>query len=151
MKKILADEGGFFTLIEAVITLMLVALLLLLPTIHSKPVAKGMTTQLFIEELKSDITLIHQNAVLNSQMTAVEFDPGKFQVKCTVVGDQASPLNKVLDMPEGMVMLGGYKRFVFKPYSGNISKADRIRFNHKGSVFELVFQVGSGRFYVREL
>lgn len=151
MKQLMKEEDGFFTLIEGIIVLLMVTFLLTLPSIQTKSLEYSMTTDLFIEQLRSDILLLHQYAVVNGETTVIEADPGRDRITFTVVNNASSQLNKSIQLPEQLSMFGGYKRFSYRPYSGNITNVDRIRFSNSERTFEIVFQVGSGRFYVRDI
>lgn len=151
MKRLMKEEDGFFTLIEGVIVLIIVSFILTVPSIQIKPLESVLTTDLFIEQLKTEITLLHQNAVLNGETSVIEVDPGRDIINLSVINNSVSPLNKTIQLPDQLSMFGGYKRFSYRPYSGNITNVDRVRFSDSNRTFEFVFQVGSGRFYVREI
>src|SRR5699024_2002089 len=149
MNKLKGEEASL-TLIESLLVLGVVAFLLLLPTIQMKPVEEKVGADLFIEQLSSQITLMHQNAVLNGEMTAIEVEPNQKRVRFSVIGNSASQLNQTIYLPEHMQVYGGYKRYTFRPHSGNITTVDRIRYSDSKRIFEFIFQIGSGRFYVKE-
>lgn len=151
MNRLFKEEDGFFTLIEGIIVLTIVSFILAMPSIQMRPLGSVVSTDIFLEQLKSDITLLHQNAVLNGETTVIEANPGRNRINLSVISNSASPLNKTIQLPEQLTMFGGYKRFSYRPYSGNITNVDRIRFSDSNRTFEFVFQVGSGRFYVREI
>lgn len=146
----LNSEDGALTLIESLVVLAAVAFLLLLPTIQMKPVEETVETDLFIEQLSSQITLMHQNAVLNGEMTVIEVEPNQSRIRFSVIGNSGSALNQTMYLPDHVTVYGGYKRYSFRPHSGNITTVDRIRFSDSNKTFEFIFQIGSGRFYVKE-
>lgn len=151
MKSVLKKEDGFFTLLEGVVVLSITMLLLILPTMHSKPVENTLATDVFINQLKSDITLMHQSAIINGEMSVIEIEPSRKQIVYSVAGNQSSHLNKTVKLPADISIYGGYQRFSFRPFSGHLTNVNRVRFKSDQRVFDLVFQIGSGRFYVKDV
>lgn len=146
-----SNEEGFFTLIEGIIVLIIVAIIIGLPSVKLSKLNTQIDSDIFINQLASEITLLQQNAILNGEMTVLEVEPSQNQFRLSVMQNKHSSLNKTMKVPKDMKLYGGYKRFSFRPYSGNITQVDRIRLSNASKTYEIVFQIGSGRFYVREV
>ena len=143
-------EDGFLTLLEAILTMVIVLIFLMLPSLNIEQAKLGVETDLFTENLRTQITLMNQNAVLKGEMSVVEVEPGRNRIIFSVMGQPQSPLNSVLPVPDHIKVYGGYKRYAFRARSGNITKVNRFAYTDGKRRIEFVFQIGSGRFYVRE-
>lgn len=144
------NERGALTLIESVIVLMLISMLLLIPTITFQPYQDKIEIDLFIEEVNNNITLMQNHAVFNGQPTEIRVLAEANQIQFYVQGQDHHPLNSIVYPPEQVTILST-RRYRFKAQSGNIGRLGRARFQTDEGIYEFVFQLGSGRFYVQKV
>ncbi len=150
-------EAGF-TLIESLVVLFVVSLLLFMPILSIHRVVESIKIDLFFRELSSNITLMQNHAILNGEQTRIEFSPSQNSIRFRVLGSKKGshhPLNQTIDLGEESYKLQGtgYRQVTFYAHTGNISITDRQwRFNIETTqgIYELVFQIGSGRFDIRK-
>lgn len=84
-------EDGFLTLLEAILTMVIVLIFLMLPSLNIEQAKLGVETDLFTENLRTQITLMNQNAVLKGEMSVVEVEPGRNRIVFSVMGQPQSP------------------------------------------------------------
>lgn len=151
------NEAGF-TLIELMITLFMTSLLIFIPVLSIDKMVEKTQVDLFFRELHSNITLMQNHAMLTGERATVEFYPRDKIIKFRTYNDTQDSshlLNSEMLLEEGMYDLLGHEheRVTFHGQSGNISVyKNKWRFNFKTSQgpYELVFQLGSGRFDIRK-
>lgn len=143
------DDG--FTLIEVLIVLSLVSLLATFPVMHFNQLKKETETQLFFEALRSGITLIQTEAVMNDQWTNMEVRPANRLIRFRVTGKEnsAHPANHILYLPESMSIIGTSKEYLFSKSSGNLGNINELNFQTIHGRVTVSFQMGSGRFVIK--
>lgn len=150
------DDG--FTLVELLITLLIISLLIFIPVLSIDKVIDTVQVDLFFRELSSNITLMQNHSILTGERTTVEFYPGEKIIKFRVYDESKSlehPLNNEMFLKEGLYELLGnrYERVTFHGTTGNITIYNhgwRFNFITSQGAYELVFQLGSGRFDIRK-
>jgi len=147
-ERIIGHEG--FTLLETVVVLLLVSILVGFPILSVQKAQESIRINLFIEDLSSGITLIQNHAVMNGETTIFEVNPTSNVLNFRVYGVNSHPFNYTISPPKEVSLTGGSKRYMFNSYSGNIGKYETFSINTTEGVYNFVFQMGSGRFYVRK-
>lgn len=146
--KLKSEEG--FTLIESIIVLFVIGIFFSFPILSFREAEKDIELDLFFEELSSSITLIQNHAILNGQTTYVEANPDLNTFLFRVRGEDTHSINHQLDITDTVMLIGTVRQYEFQRQSGNQGNLNRLRMDtHKGR-FELVFQMGSGRFEIRK-
>ncbi|MDN6397995.1 MAG: prepilin-type N-terminal cleavage/methylation domain-containing protein [Alkalibacterium sp.] len=148
MFTIKKDEG--FTLLEVLLVLVIISIITTFPVMHFSQLKKETETQLFFESLRSGITLIQNEAVLNNQWTTMEVRPTNRLIRFRVTGKENSnhPASHVLDLPESMSLVGTSKDYSFSSGSGNLGNINKLKFNTMHGRVTVSFQMGSGRFVI---
>lgn len=155
MKK---KQAGF-TLIETLLTLLIVVALVFLPIISIQQTNEKVQIDLFFRELTANITLMQNHAILAEDRTEIQFNPTEDKIRFKVHdGNSFSThsLDREMQLDNSVYQLSGsgYKGVSFRRGTGNISidNSDwwRINFDTVQGKYELVFQIGSGRFEIRE-
>lgn len=150
------EEG--FTLIETLITLFITSVFFLMPILAFDQVIENMKVALFFRELSSNITLMQNHAILSGKKTVIEFVPQEniIRFKEYDVDESANhPINRELYLEEGIYELQSpsYRQIIFHGETGNIAVSNhrwRTAFITGNGSYELVFQLGSGRFDIRK-
>ena len=142
------DKG--FTLIEVLLVLSVVSLLATVPVMQFTQLKKETETQLFFEQLRSSITLIQSEAILNHQWTSMEVYPSNRLILFEVEGAEntSHPANHVLHLPESISLLGKSKVYSFSAGSGNLGNINELNFETIHGRKTLSFKMGSGRFEI---
>ncbi|OJF94302.1 competence type IV pilus minor pilin ComGD [Alkalibacterium sp. 20] len=147
-KQLKQDKG--FTLIEVLLVLSLVSLLATFPVVHFTQIKKETETQLFFESLRSSITLIQSEAIVNHHWTKMEVRPTNRLIRFRVTGadNTKHPANHILYLPESISLVGTTKDYSFSSGSGNLGNINVIYFNTIHGRVSVSFQMGSGRFVI---
>ncbi|GEK91357.1 competence type IV pilus minor pilin ComGD [Alkalibacterium kapii] len=142
------EEG--FTLLEVLLTLVIVSVITAIPIMHFTQLKKETETQLFFESLRSGITLIQNEAVFNNQWTTMEVRPTNRLIRFRVTGreNENHPANHILDLPESISLIGTSKEYMFSKKSGNLGNINKVNFNTIHGRVSVSFQMGSGRFVI---
>lgn len=152
------NEAGF-TLLETLLTLMIASILILLPLLSIDRVIESVQIDLFFRELTSNLTLMQNHAILVGDRTVANFSPSENQIKFRVQdADRFSRhvLDSELYLEKGLYELHGkdYHTVEFLLDTGNVSikKNDKwtTTFDTSKGQYQLVFQLGSGRFDVKK-
>lgn len=151
------QEDGF-TLVETLITLFITSLFFLMPILAFDQVMENMQINLFFRELSSNITLMQNHAILSGKKTMVEFVPQANVIRFKehdVDGSSDHPINREIHLQEGIYELqsSNYRQVIFHGETGNIAVSNhkwRTVFTTSNGSYELVFQLGSGRFDIRK-
>jgi len=145
-----ADQG--FTLLEMTLVLAVVSMLAAFPVLHFTQTKKGTETQLFFESLRSGLTLIQTEAVVNHHWTIMEVRPTSRLIRFRVTGKENAehPANHTLYLPESVSLIGTTKEYSFLSGSGNLGNIHEINFNTARGRVTVSFQMGSGRFVIEQ-
>jgi len=149
VRRVLVNRDGF-TLLETLVVLFLVSILVGFPILSVQKAQESVRIKLFIEELSSGITLIQNHAIMNGEATTFQVKSSSDNIHFRIYGKPSHPLNFTISPPEEVQLIGGTKRYIFKSHSGNIGKYETFSINTSEGVYDFVFQMGSGRFYVRK-
>lgn len=152
-------EKGF-TLIDSLVTLFILSLLTIIPIFSIEKITESIQTDLFFRELTSSITLMQNHALLADERTEVQFYPEQAMIRFKVYNGTSSyeqhPLDHTLYLDSAITTFKDKKQknVTFRSGSGNISIREEdgwtIYFNSLKGEYALVFQIGSGRFEVRQ-
>ncbi|HLR92474.1 MAG TPA: competence type IV pilus minor pilin ComGD [Atopostipes sp.] len=146
------EEG--FTLLETLFVLTILSAFFLFPALSIDEVIESTQIDLFFRELTSKVTQMQTHAVLNGEMTEIEFVPElntiRFYVRETDEEDHY--LNAFWELDNPYYKLGGThpQTFTFKRGTGNITSSRKVHFDTTKGRYELVYYLGSGRFEIRE-
>lgn len=143
------QEG--FTLIESILVLFIIGLIFSFPIFSIRGVEEDIELDLFFEELSSSITMMQNHAILNNQPTYVEADPELKKFLFRVRGERQHELNHELIVPDSVTLIGTVRQYEFQSQSGNQGNLNRLRMDTNQGRYELVFQMGSGRFEIRKV
>jgi len=143
------DDG--FTLIEVLLVLSLVSLLATFPVMHFVQLKKETETQLFFEALRSGITLIQTEAVVNDHWTIMEVRPGNRLIRFRVITEENAvhPADQTLYLPDSLSLIGTTKDYSFSKSSGNLGNINELSFSTIHGRVSVSFQMGSGRFVIK--
>lgn len=149
--KLHQQSSQAFTLIESVVVMGVVAMFILLPLINFTNVSTKMEEDLFIEDLSSSLTLMQNHAILNGQTTSVTIIPNENRIHFNVLQLDQHPLEHSVHFPDSVKVLNNAQIFKFQRDTGNYGSFQTLRFDTSQGWVEFVFQLGSGRFYVRKV
>lgn len=150
MINIVKNDDGF-TLIEVLLVLSLVSLLATFPVMHFAQLKKETETQLFFESLRSGITLIQTEAVVNDHWTIMEVRPGNRLIRFRVITEENAvhPADQTLYLPDSLSLIGTTKDYSFSKSSGNLGNINELSFSTIHGRASVSFQMGSGRFVIK--
>lgn len=152
------NEAGF-TLIETLITVLVISLLMLMPVLSIKNITESIQVDLFFRELTSNITIMQNHAILTGEKMKIEFVPRdnliRFNGKADSSDASTHPLYREMHLQEGLYEFVGesYGQVFFYGHSGNISSRNgwtKLIQTSKGR-YNLVFWLGSGRFEIQKV
>lgn len=152
------DKESGFTLVETLITLVILSFLIFLPLLSIDQAIHSVKADLFFRELSSNITMMQNHAILNGENTVVKFVPRDHTIQFEVYTKDyqtTHPLNREMTLKgEDYEFFGKkYLSFYFAANTGSITVTDhhwRVRFKMKEELYELVFKLGSGRFEIKK-
>lgn len=136
-----------FTLVEALIVLLVCSTFLFLPVLAVKQVKRSLEGEQFIAAFEKQLLFTQQLAIVDNHDTQVIFD----ETKQTVYFLASPSTEEVLTVPPDITMSGPQK-ITFKKGSGNngtLSKYVFIWANRRLKI-DCQFQLGSGR-YVKKI
>lgn len=150
-------EAGF-TLIETLITLLIVSLLMLMPVLSIDKMTESIQIDLFFRELTSNITLMQNHAILTGEQMVIEFIPKSNVIRFksdAVLNENDHPLYREMHLQEGLYEFSSdwYGQVVFYGNTGNISSRGgwTTYFETSKGLYKLVFWLGSGRFEIQKI
>lgn len=152
------NQDAGFTLIETLITLLVISLLLLMPTLSFEKITKSMQTDLFFRELSSNITLMQNHAILTGHKTVVEFVPQenliRFKEDKSSLGS-THPIYREMYLQEEVYEFYGndYGQVAFNGWTGNITSKNgwTTYIQTSEGLYKIVFWLGSGRFEIQKI
>lgn len=151
-------EAGF-TLIETLITVLVISLLMLTPVLSIKNITESIQVDLFFRELTSNITMMQNHAILTGEQMIIEFLPQnhliRFNSKAGSSSGSTHPLYREMHLEKGVYEFfgEGYGQVSFYGHTGNISSRSgwtKLIHTSKG-LYNLVFWLGSGRFEIQKV
>lgn len=150
------NEAGF-TLIETLLTLLVVSLLMLLPVLSIEKISKNIQIDLFLRELTSNITLMQNHAILTGEQMVIEFIPRDNLIRFKKDSGNSGTthaLYREMHLQEGLYEFSGdgYGQVAFCGYTGNISARQgwTTHIQTSKGIYKLVFWLGSGRFEIQK-
>lgn len=133
-KPMLTNQG--FTLIETLFVLMIMCVLLSLTMIIHKPM-KG--EDIYIQEISNFFYEAQLHAMVSKEKVKLVVDDDKISYR-------SSSTYQEYDLKEGCYF-DDYS-LTFNSY-GNVKTAKTLQYHHDGHIYQFVYQVGSGCFYVK--
>lgn len=144
--KVLHNNKGF-TLLESLFVLSVFLLVVSLSFILLKPNNIQLEKQLFFTQLQADLLYAQQYALTNQKLVSVNFVPENFYY----VRKQNGEVLIRREFPDRIIPSEGSQKLYFRYYSdGNISSFGSIYFYIDGERYQMTFQLGRGRFYVKK-
>lgn len=138
-----------FTLLESLIVLSVVSVVLLFGILALNPVMEWMQKRMFVSQLQSDIYQAHSYAINRREKVLFVFSRDDNRYSAT--GESGGLLFK-RDIPPPVKITGGTLNqlwFHITP-DGTINHFGYVHFSLNDQVIELSFNIGRGRFVVKE-
>lgn len=134
-----------FTLIEVLLVLIIVSFVLLITTYRpSQNIVQQIESQIFYDNLLSELKLCQQQAILQKRFMVVHF----FVSNQSIVFEdrQYGQLSRTIDLPDHIAIVNGHN-FEYSP-EGGVSQFNTVIFQDlmTNEVTRLVFQLGNGQF-----
>lgn len=145
MKANLGNKG--FTLIEVLIVLLVFTIFLSLSLASFKPLKNTLDKKMIISQLEADLYYAQTYTISRQELVTVQFYPAYNRylmrtAKGKVIVDRTWATSaKLID--------GSYLSFNILQ-DGNINKFGTLSFEINGQTFNLIFNIGRGRFRVQE-
>ncbi|MBD8071335.1 competence type IV pilus minor pilin ComGD [Bacillus sp. PS06] len=140
-----------FTLIETLLVLSILIILTTLPFLKLSPLQEEKIIEHFFEQLTDDLLLSQQYAIMHSDSVKVYFFHASSSYKVILVETNTVVISRNYDenITINPLTLGTTIQF---RNNGNISKAGTMQVVYKKSEkYNVVFQLGRGRFYVTKV
>lgn len=151
------SQGGF-TLLETLLTLIIVGLLFSLPVISLEKAVEKVQVDLFFREFSANVTLVQNHALLTGERTEVQFAPDNELIRFRVIdGTNQHMLNRTMKTEKGLYEFKGSRgqSYTFFRQPGQIQSLTdgswRTNIETKFGLYEIVFWLGSGRFEIRKI
>lgn len=139
-----------YTLIEMLIVLSIIMIISTVTFLHLTSVANEKKIDYFFEQLTDDLLLAQINAISYGQVVNIFFSDKDQVYKInmpttgrTLVKRHLPPMFELNTMP-----IGGRLSYLA---NGGINKSGTIRISYKDRDFSVIFLLGEGRFYVKEV
>lgn len=142
------NEQGF-TLLESLFVLSIFLLVMSLSIVLLRPHNQQLEEQLFFSQLKSDLLYAQQYALTNQKLVNVNFiNSDHFYY----VSKQNGKMLLKREYSNKISVTEGSQKLSFRYHSnGNISSFGSIYIYLEDKKYQMTFQLGRGRFYVKEL
>lgn len=139
-------------LIETLLMLLVISSMTLIPILSIDKMIASAQIDTFFREVTSNITLMQNHAILNSERTDIRFiksNEGDY-IEFEVYGNKNHPVNRkmLVDSPYYEFGTEKYFNFYFKKETGNISSSNKILFHTRNGYYHLTYWLGSGRFEI---
>ncbi len=143
------DEHGF-TLIELLIVMSILLILLSIPIIKFSSYHQTKLIDQFFIELENDVLFAQQYAISHSDTVKVYFYNSTSSYKIFSGNNNMTLLTRNYDSAITIEPLTLGTNVTFRS-NGNVSKSGTMRVLFKKDKYNVVFQLGKGRFYVSKL
>jgi len=145
LKASLGNRG--YTLIEVLIVLLVLTVFLSLSLASFKPLKDTMDKKMIISQLEADLYYAQTYTISRQEIVTVQFYPAynRYMMK-TANGNVI--VNRSWDTSVKLIK-GSFLSFTILR-DGNISRFGTLTFEINGHTFELIFNIGRGRFRVQE-
>ncbi|RJS59682.1 competence type IV pilus minor pilin ComGD [Bacillus sp. PK3_68] len=142
-----SDEG--FTLVETMVILTVIVVLLSVAVLPFPRVAADFEKQQFLNQLQADLFLAQSYAIAKQEVVEVRFI---YTENRYTIRPLTAPTNLFVQrsMPDTIRYVdGSLAKLSFLP-NGNTSSFGTVHFEYLDRHISLIFQIGKGRFYVKE-
>ncbi|MGV3464119.1 MAG: competence type IV pilus minor pilin ComGD [Heyndrickxia sp.] len=145
MKVHLGNKG--FTLIEVLIVLLVLTIFLSLSIASFKPLKDTLDKKMIISQLEADLYYAQSYSISRQELVTVQFYPAYNRylmktAKGNIIVNRSWTTSATL-------LNGSFLSFNILR-DGNISRFGTLTFEINGETFELIFNIGRGRFRVQE-
>jgi competence protein ComGD len=141
-------EQGF-TMLEALFVLSIFLLMISISFLSLKPHHFQQERQLFFSQLKADFLYAQQYAITNQKLVRVNFITAE---NYYYIRKQNGELLLKREYADSIMVRGGSQKLHFYYHSnGNISTIGAIYIYIGEDAYQLMFQLGRGRFYVKRM
>ncbi len=141
-----------FTLVESLMVLLVVSLFFGLPMLQLNQWRERLSYQAFIEEFEERLIQTQQSAIVFRKQTRVSAEKNGRSISFAFFQADGSFVVESLKLSKG-VSLQRDVRLNFLGGSGNVEQAHTFRFQtpYHRKYLEYVYQIGSGRFVIKEI
>jgi competence protein ComGD len=139
-----------FTLIEVLLVISILIIITTLPMLKLAPSYHGKIINHFFEQLTDDLLVSQQYAISHSDTVKVYFYNASSSYRVILVGSNTEILSRHYD-----------KQITINPNTlgttliirsnGNVNKAGTMQVSYQNDKYNVVFQLGRGRFYVTKV
>ncbi|KIL75289.1 hypothetical protein A3781_09345 [Bacillus badius] len=148
MKKAIKEEQGF-TMIETMVVLAVVLVVLSITVLSFSRGAAEFEKRQFLNQLRADLFLAQSHAIAKQETVEVRFAYGGNRYTVRTLASSSSFLVQ-RNIPDAIqYMDGSLAKLSFLP-NGNTNSFGTVYFKYGDRYLSLVFQIGKGRFYVKE-
>lgn len=140
-----------FTLIESLLVLMVVGVFISLPLLKVGSWRERVAYQAFIREFEQRLVQTQQSAIVTREKTRVVSIENGSTIQFIFFQRNNQSLKEELAIPKGVRVQRG-TTLIFSPRTGNVEQAHTFRFEtpYHQEYLEYVYQIGSGRYVIRE-
>ncbi|WP_078545705.1 competence type IV pilus minor pilin ComGD [Litchfieldia alkalitelluris] len=139
-----------FTLIELLIVLSILFIITILPIIKLFPIYNNKVIDQFFVQLTNDILYTQEYAISRSETMRIYFDNNNSSYRVIVIDGSQTILTRNYDKEIDINNFTLGNMLYFKS-NGNINKAGTLQVKYRDQKYNVVFQLGRGRFYVTKL
>lgn len=137
-----------FSLLESLLVLFILSLLLLIPPTVSSSYKNRIQEELFLYEVKKQISFMQNYAVVTGDLTSFRTFPEYDKINFRLTYDRQHPYSRDVYLPETVSLEPPGRLYTFQRKTGYNTELERITFNFEKEKVEIVFQMGGGKYYV---
>lgn len=140
-----------FTLVESLLVLLVVTLFLGLPMLQIRRWKERLEYQAFIDEFEQRLVQTQQSAIVFRRQTRVQTEKNTLTIDFALYQVDGRFVVEKLNIPKGVtIQRNVYMSFIGK--TGNVEQNHTFRFQtpFHNKYLDYVYQIGSGRFVIKE-
>lgn len=140
-----------FTLVESLLVLLVVTFLLGLPMLQIRQWQERLAYQAFIEEFEQRLIQTQQSAIVFRGQTRVQTEQNTSTIEFRLFQVDGKYEVETITIPKGVTIQRSVL-LCFMSKSGNVEQNNTFRFKtpYHEKYLDYVYQIGSGRFVIKE-
>lgn len=139
-----------FTFLEMLLVLSIISILTVVTYFNVAPLYERQKVEYFLKQFSQDILHMQQLAINRRNLHMLRWNPEKYMYSIWESGDKRSLLIREYDR-DIKIDLNTFPNPMTYNANGNINKAGTILLSYRSHTYEIVFQLGRGRFMYREV
>ncbi|CAI8747473.1 competence protein ComG [Bacillus pseudomycoides] len=139
-----------FTFLEMLLVLFIISILSVVTYFNVAPLYEKQKVEQFLKQFSQDILYMQQLAINRRNLHMLRWSPEKHMYSIWESGDESSLFIREYER-DIKIDLNTFPNPMTYNANGNINKAGTILLSYRSRTYEIVFQLGRGRFTYREV